>query len=183
MVIQFCGLSGVGKTTLAQQAKDHLSKGGISVEIIDGDMYRTQLCKDLGFSKADRQENVRRLGFIASRFSSHGIVAIMSVINPYEDTRAELKASYPNVKTVYLDCPIETLFLRDTKGLYKRTQLPDHDPEKINNLTGVNDSFEVPSDADLCLNTDLQTIGECTEALCRFIVKELEFTNQVLQFP
>jgi len=182
MVIQFCGLSGVGKTTLAQHAKNQLRQKGISVEIVDGDVYRSKLCKDLGFSKADRQENIRRLGFIASRFSSQGIVAIMSVINPYEETRVELKASYPNVKTVYLDCPVETLFLRDTKGLYKRSQLPDHDPAKISNLTGINDQFEIPSDADLRLNTDVKTVEECTDDLCSLILKELESDNQDFQF-
>ena len=177
MVIQFCGLSGVGKTTLAQQTKNQLHQKGIPVEIVDGDVYRSKLCKDLGFSKADRQENIRRLGFIASRFSSQGIVAIMSVINPYEETRGELVTSYPNVKTVYLECPVETLFLRDTKGLYKRALLPDNDPAKINNLTGVNDHFEIPVNADLHINTDCKSVGECTGDLCDFILDQLEQTD------
>lgn len=183
MIIQFCGLSGVGKTTLAHEAKSQLFLNGISVEIVDGDIYRSKICKDLGFSKADRQENIRRLGFIASRFSSHGIVAIMSVINPYNETRAELKATYRNVKTVFLDCSVETLFVRDTKGLYRRSQLPEQDPEKISNLSGVNDQFDIPSDSDLCLNTDRQTIEACTADLCRFIIHELKLLNPEIQFP
>lgn len=183
MIIQFCGLSGVGKTTLAHEAKSQLFLNGISVEIVDGDIYRSKICKDLGFSKADRQENIRRLGFIASRFSSHGIVAIMSVINPYNETRAELKATYRNVKTVFLDCSVETLFIRDTKGLYRRSQLPEQDPEKISNLSGVNDQFDIPLEADLYLNTDLQTIEACTADLCRFIIHELKLLNPEIQFP
>lgn len=173
MVIQFCGLSGVGKTTLATQTKIRLNLRGVAVEIIDGDVYRSKLCKDLGFSKADRQENIRRLGFIASRFSSHGIVAIMSVINPYEETRLELVNSYPDVKTVHLDCPVETLYKRDTKGLYKRTLLPEGDPLKLHNLSGVNDQFEIPLNPDLYINTESKTIDECTESLCGFILAQL----------
>ncbi len=173
MVIQFCGLSGVGKKTLATQTKIRLNLRGVAVEIIDGDVYRSKLCKDLGFSKADRQENIRRLGFIASRFSSHGIVAIMSVINPYEETRLELVNSYPDVKTVHLDCPVETLYKRDTKGLYKRTLLPEGDPLKLHNLSGVNDQFEIPLNPDLYINTESKTIDECTESLCGFILAQL----------
>jgi adenylylsulfate kinase len=180
MVIQFCGLSGVGKTTLATQTKIQLNRRGIAVEIIDGDVYRSKLCKDLGFSKADRQENIRRLGFIASRFSSQGIVSIMSVINPYEETRLELSNSYPEVKTVHLDCPVATLYKRDTKGLYKRALLPESDPRKLHNLTGVNDQFEIPINPDLYINTESKTIEECTESLCDFILSQTQM-NELLQ--
>lgn len=183
MVIQFCGLSGVGKTTLATQTKMQLNLKGIAVEIIDGDVYRSKLCKDLGFSKADRQENIRRLGFIASRFSDQGIVAIMSVINPYEETRLELVNSYPDVKTVHLDCPVETLYKRDTKGLYKRTLLPEGDPQKLHNLTGVNDQFEIPLSPDLYLNTGSGTVDECTESLCDFILTQLSMSALLQTIP
>lgn len=172
MVIQFCGLSGVGKTTLATQTKAQLDAMGIRAEIIDGDVYRSKLCKELGFSKADRQENIRRLGFIASRFSSQGIVAIMSVINPYADIRAELCSEYDHVKTVFLDCSVDILCERDTKGLYKRALLPDNDPQKINNLTGINDQFDVPRHPDLYINTGKKSIGECTDDLFNFILRE-----------
>lgn len=183
MVIQFCGLSGVGKTTLATQTKMQLNLKGIAVEIIDGDVYRSKLCKDLGFSKADRQENIRRLGFIASRFSEQGIVAIMSVINPYEETRLELVNSYPDVKTVHLDCPVETLYKRDTKGLYKRTLLPEGDPQKLHNLTGVNDQFEIPLNPDLYVNTGSETVEECTGSLCDFILTQLNMSALLQTIP
>lgn len=173
MIIQFCGLSGVGKSTLAGYTRKLLLKRGISVEIIDGDVYRSKLCKELGFSKKDRQENIRRLGFIASRFSRQGIVSIMSVINPYEETRNELVLSYPDVKTIYLDCSLENLYLRDTKGLYKRALLPNDDPNKLNNLTGVNDTFEVPEHPDLYINTGKSTIAECSAKIYEFIVQNL----------
>lgn len=177
MIIQFCGLSGAGKTTLAENTKNQLLENGIRAEIIDGDVYRSKLCKDLGFSKADRQENIKRLGFIASRFSAQGIVAIMSVINPYEETRAELIREYPNVKTIFLDCPIEVLYQRDTKGLYKRTLLADDDPQKIRNLTGINDMFEKPDQPDLYINTSEKTIEESTRDLCDLILKYINSKN------
>ena len=162
MIIQFCGLSGVGESTLAACTKKYLLEKGIQVEMIDGDLYRSKLCKDLGFSKKDRQENIRRLGFIASRFSQQGIVSIVSAINPFEEIRMELTATYPNVKTIFLDCSLETLFERDTKGLYKRALLPEGDPNRLNNLTGVNDTFEIPENPDLYINTGTHTVAECT---------------------
>ncbi|MCF0055869.1 adenylyl-sulfate kinase [Dyadobacter sp. CY356] len=177
MIIQFCGLSGVGKTTLAENTKTRLLENGIRAEIIDGDVYRSKLCKDLGFTKADRQENIKRLGFIASRFSAQGIVAIMSVINPYEETRAELVREYPNVKTIFLDCPIEVLYQRDTKGLYKRTLLADDDPQKIRNLTGINDMFERPGHPDLYINTSEKTIVESVRDLTDLIMKHITCQN------
>lgn len=178
MIIQFCGLSGVGKSTLASYTKKLLLKRGISVEIIDGDVYRSKLCKELGFSKNDRQENIRRLGFIASRFSLQGIVSIMSVINPYEETRNELAKTYPNVKTIYLDCSIENLHFRDTKGLYKRASLPDDHLDKLNNLTGVNDTFEVPEHPDLYIDTGKNTIAECSESIYEFIIQTLALKSR-----
>ena len=173
MIIQFCGLSGVGKTTLASSTKKILTSLGIPVEVIDGDLYRNKLCKELGFSRADRQENIRRLGFIASRFSEQGIVSLMSVINPYEETRQELAATYPNVKTIFIDCDLKELLRRDTKGLYKRAMLPKDNPERLSNLTGVNDVFEIPAKPDLYLHTGLDTVKNCTRNICEFVIKEL----------
>ena len=146
---------------------------GLRTEIIDGDEYRSVICKDLGFSKADRNENIRRLGFLASRFSAHGIVTIISAINPYDDIRKELVEKYEHVSIVHIDCPVATLINRDTKGLYKRSQLPDNDPNKIKNLTGINDPFEIPTDADLILNSDSEIQEVSAEKLFLFILGEI----------
>jgi len=139
MIIQLCGLSGAGKTTIARSVQRKAAAYGTAIEIIDGDSYREFLCKGPGFSKEDRCENIRRLGFVASRLSNYGVVCIISAINPYEAIRNELSAAYTQVKTVYIDCAIDELIVRDTKGLYKRALLPDHHPDKLTNLTGVND--------------------------------------------
>ena len=170
MVVLLCGLSGAGKTTLARNVKCKLEQSGLSTEIIDGDEYRDALCRDLGFSRSDRFENIRRLGFVANRFSEHGFVSIVSAINPYAEARHELVETYDNVKTIFIDCPLDTLIDRDTKGLYKRALLEEGHPDKITNLTGINDQFDVPAEPDLYLNTDVQDIQECTSLLCDFIL-------------
>ena len=170
MILLLCGLSGAGKTTLANSVKSKLDESGVNTEIIDGDEYRKMLFKELGFSKNDRFENVRRLGFIASKFSARSIVTIISAINPYAEIRNELKQSYPNVNIVFVDCEVEKLINRDTKGLYKRALLPEGHPDKLLNLTGINDQFDIPESPDLYLNTGTNNIGECTSMLFGFII-------------
>lgn len=173
MIIQLCGLSGAGKSTLAALVKNRLCNEGIPAEIIDGDDYRAMLCRDLGFSQADRAENIRRLGFVASKLSAHGIICIISAINPYQDVRAELISTYENVYTVFADCSIPALIKRDTKGLYKRALLPQGHPDKVNNLTGVNDPFEAPVHPDLYLNTGKKTEASCAATFFSFIIHHL----------
>ena len=173
MILQLCGLSGAGKSTLSGLVKIRLQENGIAAEIIDGDDYRNGLCRDLGFSKEDRCENIRRLGFVASKLSAHGIVAIISAINPYNEIRAELASSYKNVQTVFVDCAVPLLIKRDTKGLYKKALLPDQHPDKIHNLTGVNDPFDVPISPDLHINTGRHLKKDCAEILFSFIMEHL----------
>jgi adenylylsulfate kinase len=173
MIIQFCGLSGSGKTTLANIVKDQLKKHGIKTEVIDGDIYRKILCADLGFSKKDRNENIRRLAFVAGILSSHQIIPIICAINPYEDVRLETAAKYESVKTVYIDCSLNVLISRDTKQLYHKALLPAGHPEKINNLTGINDPFEVPPHPDLVIKTDEETIEASSKKLLQFILKAI----------
>lgn len=169
------GLSGAGKTTLSYNVKRELEKRGFKTEVIDGDEYRKMLCRDLGFSKADRLENIRRLGFVGKTLARHGVIVLLAAINPYDAIRRELKENTPFVKTVWVDCDLETLRERDTKGLYRRAFLPADHPEKLHNLTGINDPFEIPQDADLIVETARETIAESTERLLNFI---LENTGQ-----
>lgn len=181
MIILLCGLSGAGKTTIANSVKKRALSYGTPLEIIDGDNYREFLCKDLGFSKADRCENIRRLGFVASRLSGHGIVSIISAINPYHAVREELANAYEHVKTVYVDCPVTELVNRDTKGLYKRAMLPDGHPDKLRNLTGINDPFEAPMSPDLHLRTNEKSIAACTNELFNFILQTINETERQYQ--
>jgi adenylylsulfate kinase len=173
--IQLTGLSGAGKTTLSFKVKYELEKRGYKTEVIDGDDYRQTLCKDLGFSKTDRIENIRRLGFVGKILSRNGVIVILSAINPYEEIRLELKENSPQeIKTVWIDCDLETLQKRDTKGLYKRALLSDDHPDKLHNLTGVSDPFETPQNADLIIKTADETADESTASLLNFILENIE---------
>jgi adenylylsulfate kinase len=173
LLIQLFGLSGVGKTTLAQAVKNELISKNFKVEIIDGDEYRKVICKDLSFTQDDRIENIRRLGFIGNILARNGIIVILSAISPYEVAREELKRIYQKVYAIWLDCPIEELIKRDTKGLYYRALLPGNDPNKINNLTGVNDIFEIPKNPDLIINTKEYDIIEAKNILVNFIYEKM----------
>jgi len=172
ILIQFTGLSGSGKTTLAENVRQLLIEKSYKVEIIDGDVYRKTICKDLGFSKEDRCENVRRLFNVGRNFISANTIVLMSVINPYENLRNELR-NHEFVRTVFLDCSIDNLIQRDPKGLYKKALLPDNDVNKISNFTGISDVFEVPVKADLVLKTDLETVPFSTHKLYNFILDSI----------
>jgi adenylylsulfate kinase len=172
VLIQFTGLSGSGKTTLAYSVHQLLVAEGYKVEVIDGDVYRTTICKDLGFSKEDRCENIRRLFEVGRDFVKADTIVLMSVINPYENLRNELRA-HKFVRTVFLDCSIENLIKRDPKGLYEKALLPDNDSNKINNFTGISAVFETPLRADLVLKTDLETVSLSINKLYNFIIENL----------
>lgn len=174
ILVQLTGLSGAGKTTLSYNVKAELQKRGYKIEIIDGDEYRRTLCRDLGFSKEDRCENIRRLGFVGTVLAKHEIIVLLSAINPYEEIRRELRAKGDFVKTVWLDCGLETLRKRDTKGLYRRAFLPDENPEKIHNLSGVNDAFEIPANTDLIIKTDIETESASAAKLLDFILANVK---------
>ena len=172
LLIQLTGLSGSGKTTLAYGAAQRLEDGGIQVHIIDGDEYRKTLCRDLGFSKADRQENIRRLGAAAYKLLQPGSVAIISAINPFGETRKELEERY-DAQTVWINCPLPVLIQRDTKGLYRRAGLPEGDPQRVSNLTGVNDIYEAPLHPALTIHTHLTTTSEAIGQLCDYVWAKL----------
>ncbi|WP_442589514.1 adenylyl-sulfate kinase [Pedobacter sp. AW31-3R] len=175
MILFFCGLSGAGKTTLAESIKAELIKYGMQLEIIDADEYRTRLFTDLKFTKEDRLENMRRLGFIAEKFATHGILTIVSAINPYEEMRIELKNSLSNAKIVHIDCPLAQLKIRDTKGLYARAALPHGNPDKLLNLSGVNDPFEIPQFPDVYVNTGCSSLNDCSREIFTYIINQ--FSN------
>lgn len=171
--IQMTGMSGAGKTTIAKNVEKRLKTHGIKVEIIDGDEYRENLCKDLGFSREDREENIRRLSFVGQVLGRNNVVCIMSAINPYETTRQYIKNKIPYSKLVYIDCNLEELKKRDTKGLYERALLPDEDEDKVYNFTGISDPFDTPACPDLSIKTDEETVEQSIIKLEKFILKNI----------
>lgn len=173
LYIQMTGMSGAGKTTLARAAAQRLKSRGIKVEVIDGDEYRDNLCKDLGFSRKDREENIKRLSFVGKVLGRNNVVCIMSAINPYNTTRQHVRQSTPQSKLVYIHCNVEELKRRDTKGLYARAILPDGDPNKVHNFTGISDAFDEPVAADLVVSTDLESESYSISKLEKFILNEI----------
>jgi adenylyl-sulfate kinase len=148
----FTGLSGAGKSTITAIIERWLRADGARVEVLDGDVVRTNLSKGLGFSKEDRDINVRRIGFVAELLSRHGAVAIVAAISPYRAVRDEVRSRIPNFVEVYVECPIEVLAERDVKGLYKRALAGE-----IASFTGVSDPYEPPLDPDVVVNSSLET--------------------------
>lgn len=172
LLIQLTGLSGAGKTTLAAMVEQQLKQEGIRVAIVDGDEYRKTLCADLGFSKEDRCENIRRLGEVANELQRKGNVVIIAAINPYRQAREALAALY-GAKTVFIDCPLPVLIERDTKGLYSRALQPAGSKGHINNLTGVNDIYETPVLPDLRLDTSVLSKEEAATQMVLFVKQQL----------
>ena len=148
-----------------------MAVNGYNVEVIDGDEYREGLCKDLGFSKQDRNTNIRRLSFVGKVLSRNNVVCIMSAINPYDDIRKEVKSNNTLAKTVFVKCDVDTLIKRDPKGLYARALLPADDPNHIPNFTGISDPFEEPDDADLTIETNDMTIDNSVNELVSFVLR------------
>lgn len=170
MIIQLTGLSGTGKTTLSNALLEWGAQHHLRIKIIDGDVYRQTLCKDLGFSKADRLENIARLGAYAGSVSKEYDLVCIAAINPYEEGREHLRQTYGAI-LVWLRCDLEILIGRDPKGLYRKALLPDDHPDKIHNLTGLNDTFEEPSHAELTLDTGRLSPGEALEIMISFLKK------------
>ena len=166
----FTGLSGAGKSTLAELCEEVLLERGLNVEVLDGDEVRQMLSKGLGFSKEDRDLNIRRIGFVANLLTRNGAVAITAAISPYRDIRDENRKKIGRFVEVFVDCPLEVLMERDTKGLYRKAMAGE-----ITNLTGVNDPYEPPVDAEVHIETHKESPEESTAK----IIKTLEILGYV----
>jgi adenylyl-sulfate kinase len=154
--IWLTGLSGAGKTTISELVAKTLRERGLPVEVLDGDVVRTNVCKGLGFSKEDRDENVRRVGYICHWLNdAKGAAVVAAFISPYRAARDELRERIGRFVEVYVECPIETLVERDVKGLYKKALAGE-----IENFTGINDPYEPPLDPDIVVRTDRETPEE-----------------------
>src|SRR5947199_1632468 len=153
--IWFTGLSGAGKSTLSEVLEERLKARGRNVEILDGDIVRTHLSKGLGFSREDRDTNIKRIAFVCSLLTRNGVICISAAIAPYREAREWARQEIGNFVEIYVKCPIDVCRQRDVKGLYKLV-----DEGKIKNFTGVDDPYEEPEHPELVIETDRETIEE-----------------------
>src|SRR3989442_5917736 len=153
--IWFTGLSGAGKSTLAEILARRLKELNRNVEVLDGDIVRTHLSKGLGFSREDRDTNIKRIAFVCSLLTRNGVVCISAAIAPYHEAREWARKEIGNFVEVYVKCPLEVCRQRDVKGLYKLV-----DEGKLTGFTGVDDPYEEPERPELVIETDKETIEE-----------------------
>lgn len=167
-VLWFTGLPASGKTTLAKSVEGELRRRGFSyVQRLDGDVVRQDLTRDLGFSKEDRDENIRRVTFVAELLSKNGVVTTCSFISPYRKARANARARCHNFIEVYAYCPLETLIERDPKGLYAKALAGE-----ITGFTGIDDPYEEPENPDIVVHTGKETVAESTEVILRHLEQQ-----------
>jgi len=161
----FTGLSGAGKSTLSQAVADELARRGHNVERLDGDQVRQRLSRGLGFTKHDRDENIRRIGFVARLLSRSGGVAIAAAISPYRELRDEVRREHeaPFIE-IFVDCPLETLIKRDPKGLYAKALKGE-----IEHFSGISDPYEPPVSPEITVHTDRETIDASRDTILRWL--------------
>ena len=165
LTLWFTGLSGSGKSTLSQFLAPRLRELGMQVEVLDGDEVRENLSKGLGFSKEDRDTNIRRIGYVANMLARNGVCAITAAISPYRLLRREIrgKAEAAFVE-VWVNCPLEILEKRDPKGLYKKARAGI-----IPNFTGISDPYEEPDNPEVIVNTGEESIEQSAEKILDYL--------------
>jgi len=156
----FTGMSGSGKSTLAEAVEKELLERGLNVEILDGDIIRTNLSKGLGFSQEDRDINIRRVGFVCNLLTRNGAIAIAACISPYKAIRDENRALIGEFVEVFCKAPVEKLIERDVKGLYKKALAGE-----IKGFTGIDDPYEDPPKAEIVVETTVETIEESVKKI------------------
>jgi sulfate adenylyltransferase len=166
VTLLFTGLSGSGKTTVSKAVVQDLKKRGHIIERLDGDVVRQHLTGDLGFSKDDRDKNIRRVGYVAHLLTRNNVIVLMANIAPYRAIRDEIRQLIGNYLEVYVKCPIDECEKRDVKGLYQKAK-----EGKILNFTGVNDPYEEPSHPELILETDKETIDESKDKVINLLTE------------
>jgi adenylyl-sulfate kinase len=160
--VWFTGLPCSGKSAIADRAAEILKDRGYRVERLDGDIVRQDLTRDLGFSKADRDENIRRVTFVSKLLARNGVLVLTSFISPYAEMRDNARRQIGDFIEVYVKCPVEVCIQRDVKGMYKKAIAG-----QIKEFTGVSDPYEEPATPELVIETDKETLEQSTERLLR----------------
>ncbi len=154
-VLWFTGLSGSGKSTIAVRVHQELLRRGVDVEYLDGDALR-EVFPSTGFTREEREEHLRRTGYMAGRLAAHGVTVVASFVSPYRDSRAFIRRHCPEFVEIYVSTPLEECERRDVKGLYARARRGE-----IRNFTGIDDPYEPPEHPELTLDTRVLSADEC----------------------
>lgn len=162
--IWFTGLSGAGKSTLSEKLAVELRHRGQKVEILDGDEVRTNLSKGLGFSKEDRDTNIKRIGYVCKLLTRNGVWAISAAISPYREVRDFNRAEIKDFIEIYVECSIEELSRRDVKGLYKKALAGE-----IKNFTGISDPYEPPLNPEITVNSGKESVDQSLEKILSYL--------------
>lgn len=167
-VIWFTGLSGSGKSTIANAVEVELFKREIKTYLLDGDNIRHGLNKDLGFSEIDRIENIRRIGEVSKLFVDSGLIVLTAFISPFKSDRQIAKSlvKYDEFIEVFVDTPLDVCESRDPKGLYKKAR-----EGAIKNFTGISSPYELPEDPQIHIKTDKYSVNECTDIIINYLIK------------
>jgi adenylylsulfate kinase len=166
-VLWLTGLSGAGKSTIANAVAPRLADRGHRVEVLDGDEVRTNLCQGLGFSREDRDTNIARIGYVAGKLAKHGVAVVVAAISPYREARGEVRAGVDNFVEVHVAAPVSTCVERDVKGLYAKALAGE-----IKNFTGVSDPYEAPLEPEITLHTERETVQESVAAVLAWLEAE-----------
>ena len=154
-MLWFTGLSGSGKSTIAVRVHEELVRRGVEAEYIDGDALR-EVFPNTGFTRAEREEHLRRTGYMASRLAAHGVTVVASFVSPYRESRAFIRKQCPEFVEIYVATPLAECERRDVKGLYARARRGE-----IKNFTGIDDPYEPPENPELTLDTPALSVDEC----------------------
>lgn len=166
-VIWFTGLSGSGKTTIAHIVEDKLLQAGVAVEILDGDVVRENLSKGLGFSKEDRDTNIRRIAFVAHLLQRNGVFVITAAISPYRALREEARAMIKDFVEVFADAPLDVCEERDVKGLYAKARAGE-----IKGFTGIDDPYEPPAGPEVVCKTAEETPEQSAQKVIDKLIEQ-----------
>lgn len=169
VTVWFTGLPCCGKTTIARKVAELLKQKGYLVEHLDGDVVRKDLTHDLGFSKKDREENLKRVTFVAKLLTRNNVIVLAAFVSPYKKRREQSRKEIGNFVEVYVKCPVEVCMKRDVKGMYKKALA-----REIQDFTGVQDPYEEPEHPDLLLETDKESVDESVRTVMK-VLEELGY--------
>lgn len=182
LVIWLTGLSGAGKTTLARAISRELASNGLPVETLDGDEVRESLSRGLGFSREDRDTNVRRIGFVARLLARNGVIVLASVISPYQQARGDVRRMVEDdgarFVEIYVRCPLDVLIERDVKGLYKKALAGE-----VAHFTGVSDPYEAPASPDLVVDSSAESVEQGAEKIISHLSKIGALAGEAVPLP